>query len=96
MNITAMLVIALAVVSVLLLLRKRYDTNLPLFFYFCAVVFTNFAERPVDPYVMYGGLAFALMLRFEFMGSGITKLVAYCASAGLCLTSWVMFADVMT
>ena len=95
MNITAMLVISLAVISVLLLMRKRYDTNLPLFFYFCALVFTNFAERPVDPYIMYGGLAFALLLRFEFMGSGFTKFVAMLAGGGLCLTAWAMLAETM-
>ena len=95
-NITAILVITLALVSVVLLMRKRYDTNLPLLFYFFALVFTNFFDRPIDPYIMYGGLAFSLLLRFEFMGSGFTRLVAFCASIGLCLTSWVMLAETLT
>jgi hypothetical protein len=94
-NMTALLVVCLAAVSVFMLMRKRYDSNLPLMFYFFALVFANFFDRPVDPYVMYGGLAFALLLRFEFMGSGFTKFIAFCAGVGLCLTSWAMLAEAM-
>src|SRR5258708_35158699 len=66
-NMTEILVVALAVVALIMLMRKRYDSNLPLLFYFFAVLFTNAFDRPVNPFVMYGSLAFALLLRFEFM-----------------------------
>lgn len=94
-NITALLVISLAAVGVFFLLRKRYDTNIPLIFYFFALVFTNLADRPVDPYIMYGGLGFALLLRFEFMSAGFTKFIALCAAGGLCITAWAMLSESM-
>src|SRR5262245_46109364 len=92
-NMTAVLVSSLAIISVFLLLRKRYDSNLPLLFYFVALVFTNAFDRPVNPVIMYGGLGFALLLRFEFMGSGFSKFVAFCASVGLCLMTYSLLAD---
>jgi hypothetical protein len=94
-NMTELLVVCLAVVAVVVLLRKRYDSNLPLLFYTLAVVFTNAADRPVNPAIMYGGVAFCLLLRFEFMGSGFSKVVAFLASAGLVLMIFVMMSDVL-
>ncbi|MCU1335948.1 MAG: hypothetical protein JWO19_1529 [Bryobacterales bacterium] len=94
-NMTELLVVCLAVVAIVMLVRKRYDSNLPLLFYFLAVVFTNMFDRPVNPAILYGGLAFCLLLRFEFMGSGISKLVAFLANAGLVLMVWVMMTDVL-
>jgi hypothetical protein len=94
-NMTELLVVCLAVVAIFMLVRKRYDSNLPLLFYFLAVVFTNAFDRPVNPAILYGGLAFCLLLRFEFMGSGISKLVAFLANAGLVVMIWVMMSDVL-
>jgi|SRR5581483_8430340 len=94
-NMTEILVVAIAVVAVFMLIRKRYDSNLPLLFYFVAVIFTNAADRPVNPTIMYGGLAFCLLLRFEFMGSGFSKFVAFLANAGLVLMIWVMMSDAL-
>jgi hypothetical protein len=94
-NVTELLVMCIAVVAVFMLLRKRYDSNLPLLFYFLAVLFTNSVDRQVNPAIMYGGLAFCLLLRFEFMGSGISKLVAFLANAGLVLMIWVMMTQIV-
>ena len=94
-NMTELLVVSLAVGALIMLLKKRYDSNLPLLFYFLAVVFTNAVDRQVNPAILYGGLAFSLVLRFEFMGSGISKLVAFLANAGLVLMIWVMMTDVL-
>jgi hypothetical protein len=94
-NMTELLVVCIAVVAVIMLARKRYDSNLPLLFYFLAVLFTNSVDRQVNPAIMYGGLAFCLLLRFEFMGSGFSKLVAFLASTGLVLMIWVMMSDVL-
>ena len=94
-NFTELLVVCTAVVAVLMLLRKRYDSNLPLLFYFLAVVFTNATDRQVNPAILYGGLAFCLLLRFEFMGSGISKLVAFLANAGLVMMIYLMMSDVL-
>lgn len=92
---TELLVVCVAVVSMIMLLRKRYESNLPLLFYALAVVFTNGADRPVHPAILYGGLVFCLLLRFEFMGKTISKMVAFLASAGLVLMIWSMMSDVL-
>ena len=94
-NITELLVMSLAVVAAVLLMRKRYDSNLPLLFYFFAILFTNLAEREINPYLLYSGLALALVVRFEFMGSGFAKFVAFCATLSLCLIIWAMMSDVL-
>lgn len=95
-NITELLVASLAVVAAVLLMRKRYDSNLPLLFYFFAILFTNMAaDREINPYLLYSGLALALVVRFEFMGSGFAKFVAFCATLSLCLIIWSMMSDVL-
>ena len=94
-NMTELLVVCLAVVAIIMLMRKRYDSNIPLLFYSLAVMFTNGADRQVHPLILYGGLAFCLLLRFEFMGKKISKLVAFMANAGLVAMIWVMMGDVL-
>ena len=93
-NITELLVVCLAVVSVIILLKKRYESNLPLLFYSLAVLFTNGADRPVHPAILYGGLVFCLLLRFEFMGKKISMAVAFLANTGLVLMIWSMISGV--
>ena len=95
-NMTELLVVCLAVVSIVVLLRKRYDSNIPLLFYSLAVMFTNSVDRPVHPAILYGGLVFCLLLRFEFMGKRISKMVAFFANVGLVLMVWAMMSDVLT
>jgi hypothetical protein len=94
-NMTETLVVCLAVVGVIMLLRKRYDSNIPLLFYSLAVMFTNGVDRPIHPAILYGGLVFCLLLRFEFMGSGFSKFVAFLAKVGLVVMIWVMMSDVL-
>ncbi len=94
-NITEILVVCLAVVSIVMLLKKRYESNVPLLFYSVAVMFTNGADRQVHPAILYGGLLFCLLLRFEFMGGKISKAVAFLANVGLVLMIWSMMSDVL-
>jgi len=96
LNVTEVLVIALAVAAAVFVIRKRYDSNLPLLFYFVLIVFNNMSERGVNPYLLYTGLILALLLRFEFMGGGFAKLVAFLATASLGVIIWVMMAEVLT
>ncbi len=93
-NITTLLIVALALVSVVFLVRKRYDSNLPLFFYFVAVVFSNATDQYVNPYLLYAGLGFALLLRFEFMNQGFAKVVAVFATGSTLLVIWNFLTDV--
>jgi hypothetical protein len=94
LNMTTLLVAALAVMAVLMLLRKRYDSNLPLLFYFIAIMFTSLSERDVNPFLLYGGLGFALLLRFEFLNQGFSKIIAFFATSSLCLIIYVFLVEV--
>ena len=88
------LVVVLAAFAVFMMVRKRYSSNLPLMFYLAALIVTNMADRAVNPYLMYTGLVLALVLRFEFMGVGFTKFVAFLAGGAMCVVAYTMLSDV--
>jgi hypothetical protein len=75
LNITTILVIALAVTALVCLFRGRYDSNLPLLFYSAVMLLTTFTDRSLNTYLFYSGIALALVLRFEFMGKGFAKFI---------------------
>ncbi len=89
----AVLVSSLAFIAIAKLMGKRYDSNIPLLFYIFAVPFTTLFERPINPAILYGGLAFVLLLRFEFMGSGFSKMIAFFANIGLCAMIWALLSE---
>jgi hypothetical protein len=93
-NISALLVVVLAIVAMFLLVKKRYDSKLPLLFYFVALVFTNMSEKSVNPYLLFIGLGLALLLRFEFMNAGFSKVVAFLATASMGLIVYVFLVEV--
>jgi hypothetical protein len=93
-NITALLVATLAIVAMVFLMRKKYDSNLPLMFYFVALIFTNMTDKTVNPYLMFIGLAFAMLLRFEFMSLGFAKVIAFFATGSLGLIVYVFLVEV--
>jgi len=94
MNMTELLVVVLAIIAVIMVVRKKYESNLPLLFYFVAVVFTNLSDREVNPVLLYSGLAFVLLLRFEFMNQGFAKVVGFFATCSMGLTIYVMLHEV--
>ncbi|MGH9557942.1 MAG: hypothetical protein ACRD30_01790 [Bryobacteraceae bacterium] len=96
LNMTCLLVAAIAVTAIFLILKKRYDSNLPLLFYIVALVFTNMTDRAVPPLLLYCGLIFALLLRFEFMNKGFAKVVAFFTAASLGLIVWVFVAEALS
>ena len=77
-----------------LLMKKKYDSNLPLLFYFVALIFTNMSDRSVNPYLMVVGLAFALLLRFEFLNPGFTKVMAGLTTISLGVIVYVFLVEV--
>jgi hypothetical protein len=87
LNLTTLLVVALAVVAVVYLSRGHYTSNLPLLFYAAAMTMATLTDRSVNVWVLYVGLAFALILRFEFMGRGFTKFIAVLTSSAICLAA---------
>ena len=93
-NITELLVALLAVVAMVLLVKKKYDSNLPLLFYFVALIFTNMTDRSVNPYLLVVGLAFALLLRFEFLNPGFTKIMAGLTTLSLGVIVYVFLVEI--
>jgi len=41
----------------------------------------------------YTGLAFALLLRFEFLNSGIRKIVAFCTAGSMGLIIYILVVE---
>ena len=83
LNITTILVIALAVVALIYLFRGRYDSNLPLLFYSATLLLTTLTDRSLNAYLLYSGIALALILRFEFMGKGFAKFINVLTTAAI-------------
>ena len=86
MNMTILLVVALAIIAIILLSRGRYDSNLPLLYYSAALTLSVLSDRGLPVMLLYSGIAFALVLRFEFMGKGFTKFVGVVNSIAIGLT----------
>ena len=89
---TILLVVTLAIIAIVLLIRGRYDSNLPLLYYSAALAVNVLGDRNLSPYLLYSGIAFALILRFEFMGKGFTKFIGFMTSIAIGLTV-VVFLD---
>ena len=94
MNMTILLVVALAVIAIVLLSRGRYDSNLPLLYYSAALAVSVLTDRGLPLILLYSGIAFALVLRFEFMGKGFTKFIGIANSIAMGLTVLVFLNDV--
>jgi hypothetical protein len=94
MNMTIMLVVALAIIAIFLLSRGRYDSNVPLLYYSAALALSVMTDRGLPLILLYSGIAFALVLRFEFMGKGFTKFVGVVNSIAMGLTVLVFLNDV--
>jgi len=94
MNMTILLVVALAIIAIFLLSRGRYDSKLPLLYYSAAMALTLMSDRGLPLMLLYSGIAFALVLRFEFMGKGFTKFVGVVNSLAIGLTVLVFLNDV--
>ena len=86
-NMTTLLVAALGAVAFLLLMRGRYESNLPLLYYSAAVTVGSFIDRPLHPYIMLGGIASAMVLRFEFLNRGFTKFFGILTTVMICATT---------
>ena len=94
-NVTEVLVLMLAVVAMIALMRKKYDSNLPLLFFGLATTFLSSADRMMDPFLFYGSMGLALIVRFEFLNPGFAKFFAYLAVLSMCGIAYVMVTDVM-
>ena len=94
-NVSEVLVIALATVALTMFFRKRYHSNVPLLFYCVAMFFNSLTDRGANPYLMYGGLTLTLLLRFEFLGDGVAKLIGFLAIGTLAGVIVSMLSEVL-
>lgn len=74
-NVTTIALIAGALIVIYTRARKWLDSNVPLFYYAIMIAYTNTLEGRLSPWVIYAGLALALLLRFEFMNTALTAVV---------------------
>jgi hypothetical protein len=94
MNMTILLVVSLAIIAIILLSRGRYDSNLPLLYYSAAMALSVLTDRGLPLILLYSGIAFALVLRFEFMGKGFTKFIGIANTIAMSLTVLVFLNEV--
>ena len=94
MNMTILLVVTLAIIAIILLSRGRYDSTLPLLYYSAALAMSVLTDRGLPLILLYSGIAFALVLRFEFMGKGFTKFIGIANSIAISLTVLVFLNEV--
>ncbi len=66
----------------------RLDGNAPVLYYIGLLGYLQYCEGVLDPYAVYGGLITALLLRFEFMGGPMMKLVRSIESVFLLYVVW--------
>ena len=94
LNMTELLLLALEVWVAVVLWKRKLDSNLPLIFYLALLTFTNAEDRPVNTYLLCGGLAFALLLRFEFLNNFFAKTVLLFEFLALGLIAWTCLGHI--
>lgn len=83
-NITTLLLLALTVWILYIRHRTRPDTNWPLFYFAAVVAYIRKFDNVIPDWVVFTGVIAALLLRFEFMGGPILKLVKAIESVVMC------------
>lgn len=82
-NVITLLLAAFALYVLYCLSKRQRDSNLPILFYVLVAAFNHFSDRPVNTYLMAGGLILALLVRFEFMNAGFAKVLLLLQIAGI-------------
>ena len=59
---TTLLVVTLAIITLVYLMRGRWDSNLPLLFYSAVFFLLASPDRSINPYLFYSGIVLALVL----------------------------------
>ena len=94
LNVVILLVVVLAVIALIYLLRGRYDSNLPLMYYSAAVMVASFSEHGLHPYLLMVGISLAMVLRFEFMSKGVTKIFGFLTTVSVAVTMYGLLNQV--
>jgi hypothetical protein len=76
-SVTAVLLIAFGLFVMYTQWRNWFDSNLPIIFYVVFFGFMQTIEGVVPFWLILAGFGLALVLRFEFMNTGFTKVVKF-------------------
>lgn len=67
------------------------DSSWQLLVWALVVVFSNIYEGVVHPAAVYAGVVSALLLRFEFIGGWVLKVVRFIEAAAILILLWGLF-----
>jgi len=76
-SVTAVLIIAFGVFVMYTQWKNWFDNNFALIFYVVFFSFMKTIDGVVPAWLMLGGFGLAMILRFEFMNTGFTRVVKY-------------------
>lgn len=76
-SVTAVLIIAFGVFVMYTQWRNWFDNNFSVIFYVVFFSFMKSIDGVVPNWLMLAGFGLAMVLRFEFMNNGFTKVVKY-------------------
>lgn len=76
-SVTAVLLIAFGLFVMYTQWKNWFDSNLPIIFYVVFFTFMQSIEGVVPFWLIIAGFGLALMLRFEFMNTGFTRVVKF-------------------
>jgi|ERR1700733_7799486 hypothetical protein len=76
-SVTAVLIIGFGLFVMYTQWKNWFDSNLTIIFYVMFFSFMRSIEGVVPFWLMCTGLGLALVLRFEFMNSGFTRVIKY-------------------
>jgi hypothetical protein len=82
-SVTAVLLIAFGLLVMYTQWKNLFDSNLPIIFYVAFFAFMQTVDGSVPFWLIIAGFSLALILRFEFMNTGLTRFVKYLELAAL-------------
>jgi len=82
--VTAVLIIAFGVFVLYTLWKNWFDSNLTVIFYIVFFIYMKGIDAGVVPnWLLLAAFGLAMILRFEFMNTGLTRMVKYLEMAAL-------------
>ena len=94
LNVSNLLLIAFGFVAIAMLAKEKHDSNLALIFFGAMIAFVSFTTREIHPYLLYGGTALALVVRFEFMNKQFTKFFAVLVQLAIAGVIYVCLVEI--
>jgi hypothetical protein len=76
-SVTAVLIIAFGVFVMYTQWKNWFSSNLPIIFYVAFFSFMKGVDGVVPDWLIIAGFGLALVLRFEFMNTGFTRVIKY-------------------